>query len=197
MPYTRIFGDLRFCARSKHWYHLDVMVSSPYVAEDVRNMRQTAKSISLIDKYTYLNKQCFGDLLPYYTVGNNPILEVVPDLSSKGKTKDDHSIQLAGENDYDSLAHEMVHSFLLLFKEVEEDNETWTGRTIGDMKVNDIMIKDLEIKYNSEVDVSSSEKDGVVSYAAHNSLFYECLYNCFLLWGPDHIKYYAYDNFIF
>ena len=118
-------------------------------------------------------------------------------LSSKGKTKDDHSIQLAGENDYDSLAHEMVHSFLLLFKEVEEDNKTWTGKTIGDMKVNDIMIKDLEIKYNSEVDVSSSEKDGVVSYAAHNSLFYECLYNCFLLWGPDHIKYYAYDNFIF
>lgn len=193
MPYTRIFGDLRFRARSKHWNHLCVMVSSPYGAEDVRNMKQTAKSKSLIDKYTYLNKQCFGDLLPYNTLGNNPILEVVPDLSSKGKTKDDHSIQLADENDYKSLAHEMVHSFLLLFKEVGEDNKTWTGRTIGDMKVNDIMITDLEIKYNSEVDVSSSEKDGVVSYAGHNSLFYECLYNCFLLWGPYHINY-AYGN---
>ena len=152
-------------------------------------MRQTAESKSLIDKYRYLNKQCFGDLLPYTIFGNNPILEVVPDLSSKGKTKDDHSIQLAGENDYDSLAHEMVHSFLLLFKEVKEDNETWTGRTIGDIPVNDEMIEDLEIKYNSEVDVSTSYKDGVVSYAGHNSLFYECLYNCFLLWGPNHINY--------
>lgn len=187
MSYTRIFGDLRFHAGSKHWGHLDKMVSSPYGAKDVRDMRKTTGS--LMYKYTYLNKQCFGDLLPYNTLGNNPILEVVPDLSSKGKTKDDHSIQLADENDYDSLAHEMVHSFLLLFKEVEEDNETWTGRTIGDMEVNDTMIKDLKIKYNTEVDVSSSEKDDVVSYAGHNSLFYECLYNCFLLWGPDHINY--------
>ena len=189
MPYTRIFGDLRFRARSKHWDHLDKMISYPYVAEDVRNMRKTTETKSLFDKYIYLNEQCFGDLLPYKTLGNNPILEVVPDLSSKGKTRDDHSIQLTDENDYDSLAHEMVHSFLLLFKEVEEDNETTTGRTIGDMRVNDEMIKHLKIKYNSEVDVSSSEKDDVVSYAGHNSLFYECLYNCFLLWGPDHINY--------
>jgi hypothetical protein len=196
MPYTRIFGDLRFRARSKHWNHLDNMISYPYVAEDVRNIRNTAETKRLMDKYIYLNEQCFGGLLPDKTLGNNPIIEVVPDLTSKGKTKDDHSIQLADWNDFDSLAHEMTHSFLLLFKEVEKDNETHTGRTIGDVEANDEMIEDLNIKYSYQVDVSFTEKDYVVSYAGHNSLFYECLYNCFLLWGPDHVNY-AYDNLNF
>jgi hypothetical protein len=172
------------------------MVSYPYVAEDARNMRKTTETKRLIDKYIYLNDQCFENLLPLKTLGNNPILEVVPDLTSKGKTKDDHSIQLADGNDFDTLAHEMIHSFLLLFKEVERDNETPTGRAIGDMEVNGVMIKDLQIRYNSQVDVSFTEKDYVVSYTGHNSLFYECLYNCFLLWGPDH-KNYAYDNLNF
>lgn len=191
MPYTRIFGDLQFRARSKHWNHLDEMLSYPYEAQDVRDIKETTETLALIDKYIFLNKQCFGDFLPYKPLGNNPIIEVVPDLSNKGKTKDDHSIQIADENDFDSLAHEMVHSFLLLFKD-----QTCIGRTIGDMRVNDKMIEDLNIQYNGDVDVSSSKKDDVVSYAGHNSLFYQCLYNCFLLWGPDHINY-AYDNLNF
>ena len=123
-------------------------------------------------------------------------MEVVPDMSVKGRTKDDHSIQLADEYDFNSLAHEMTHSFLLLFKEVEEDNTTPTGRTIGDMKVNDKMIEDLDIQYNSRVDISYKENEYVISYTGHNSLFYECLYNCFLLYGPEHVNY-AYDNLNF
>lgn len=196
MPYTRLFGDLRFRARTKHWDHLDDMVSEPYNAKDVRKIRNTAESLSLAERYMYLNDECFGGLLPYKALSNNPIVEVVPDLPDKGKTRDDHSIRLADEDDFDSLAHEMTHSFLLLFKEVEDDNRTPTGRTIGDMRVNDEMIKDLNIRYDSRVDVSYVEEDYVVSYAGHNSLFYECLYNCFLLWGPKHVNY-AYDNFNF
>jgi len=192
MPYTRIFGDLRFYARSKHWAHLDNMVEKAYTAEDVKWMRTECKDMSVTDRYTFLNEQCFNSLLPKKTIIDEPIITVVTFLEYKGKTKEDHSIEIKDAMDLNTLIHEMVHSFMMYFPENEE-NEAGrymvTGRYIGDVEVNNAMIEDLDIRYNGEVDTSSNRVDGETSYAAHNSLFYECLMNCFLLWGPGHIDY--------
>ena len=169
-------GGIKFKARTKYWNHLYDICSEPYTEEDVQWMRDECEPMSLIERYEFLNNQCFASLLPFQSqiLSNNPLVSIDKSLKARGMTKDDHTIVLR-DVDVDTLVHEMTHSFLLYFR--VEDGEF--DKYIGDIKVNDEMIEEFRIDYDGPVQNGYCIKNYMVSYAGHNRLFGYCLFNIF------------------
>ena len=169
-------GGFTFKARTKYWNHLYDICSEPYGVEDINWMREECEPLSLLERYEFLNHQCFASLLPTQKqiLSNNPLVFVDRTLKVRGKTKDDHTI-VVKDDDLDTLVHEMTHSFLLYFR--VEDGEF--DKFIGDIVVNDEMIEEFRIDYDGPVQTGYCIKDYIVSYAGHNSLFGHCLFNIF------------------